>query len=351
MQSQAHPHPPEGGSASKSISWPRVKILFEAASGLQGEERELFLQRVSEESVALREELEALLANHDDTGEFLAVPVASVPSLLEEELLSTDVTQEQIGARLGAYRIEKEIGRGGMGEVYLATRADSEFDKRVAIKLIRHGSESASALTRFRRERQILARLENAYIARLLDGGTTVNGLPYFVMEYVEGQPINQYCEAQSLTIRHRLNLYIKVCSAVQYAHERNIIHRDLKPGNIFVKNDGTPKLLDFGIAKIFDPEGAGAEPEVTQQTLRILTPAYASPEQLRGGTATPCSDIYSLGVVLYELLCGKRPEEKYFRPVDPKSICKDDAHLSPNLRAIVFRSYQCRSGRTVSLR
>jgi serine/threonine protein kinase/Tol biopolymer transport system component/tetratricopeptide (TPR) repeat protein len=338
MQSQANPNPPEGGSASESISWARIKTLFEAALALHGEERELFLRKVSEESVTLREELETLLQNHDETGEFLAVPIASVSSLFDDELLSPAEPREQIGARIGAYRIEKEIGRGGMGEVYLATRADSEFDKRVAIKLIRHGSENASALNRFRRERQILARLENAYIARLLDGGTTAHGQPYFVMEYVEGQPINQYCEAQSLTIRHRLNLFIKVCSAVQYAHERNIIHRDLKPGNVLVKSDGTPKLLDFGIAKILTPDGVGLDPEVTHQSLRILTPAYASPEQLREGTATPRSDIYSLGVVLYELLCGKRPEE-YFRPIDPKSICKDDAHLSPNLRAIVLRA------------
>jgi eukaryotic-like serine/threonine-protein kinase len=339
MQSEARPHPPEDRSDAENTSWPRVKMLFETALGLHGEERELFLRRVYEENPALREELESLLANHDETGQFLDTPIASVPSLLEDELLPPAETEKQIGARIGAYRIEKEIGRGGMGEVYLATRADSEFDKRVAIKLIRNGSETALAINRFRRERQILARLENAYIARLLDGGTTAYGLPYFVMEYVEGQPINQYCDAHSLTIRDRLSLFMKVCSAVQYAHQRNIIHRDLKPGNILVKKDGTPKLLDFGIAKILAVEGTGAEPDVTHHTVRMLTPAYASPEQLRGGTATVRSDIYSLGVVLYELLCGERPDEKHFRGIDANSLCTHDAHLSPYLRVIVLRS------------
>ncbi|MBV8832011.1 MAG: protein kinase, partial [Acidobacteriaceae bacterium] len=339
MKSEARPHQPEDPSHSESVSWPRVKALFEQALVLQGEERLEFLQRVSEESLTLREELESLLANHDDFDEFLDRPLASVPSLVEANLLSPPETEKLIGARIGAYRIEKVIGRGGMGEVYLATRADSEFDKRVAIKLIRDGSESAFAVNRFRRERQILARLENAYIARLIDGGTTAAGLPYFVMEYVEGLPITQYCDDHSLTIRDRLNLFMKVCSAVQYAHERNIIHRDLKPGNILVKKDGTPKLLDFGIAKILGVQGAGAELDATQQTIRMLTPAYASPEQLRGNPATVRSDIYSMGVVLYELVCGKRPDEMKFLRVNPDSVCTHEAHLSPYLRAILVRA------------
>jgi serine/threonine protein kinase/Tol biopolymer transport system component/tetratricopeptide (TPR) repeat protein len=301
----------------------------------------VFLDRVCEHDVALREEILSLLANHDESGEFLDTPIASVPSLLGRELRpAVPEPDTQIGARIGAYRIEKEIGRGGMGEVYLATRADSEFEKRVAIKLIRDGAESALAIGRFRRERQILARLENAYIARLIDGGTTPDGLPYFVMEYVEGVPINHYCDAHLLTIRDRLSLFLKVCSAVQYAHERNIIHRDLKPGNILVKRDGTPKLLDFGIAKILSGEGPAADREATQQTTRLLTPAYASPEQLRGHAATRCSDIYSLGVILYELLCGKRPDETHFR-VDVTTMCSGDAHLSAPLRAVVLRSIQ----------
>ncbi len=339
MYSRGRPDPPGDYPDDENISWPRVKRVFEAALALHADERELFVKRVGEENLALRAELESLLANHDETGEFVDAAIASVPSLPEEELLSRSEPDKQIGARIGAYRIEKEIGRGGMGEVYLAMRADSEFDKRVAIKLIRDGSESALAISRFRRERQILARLENAYIARLLDGGTTGYGLPYFVMEYVEGEPINQYCEAHSLTIRDRLSLFMRVCSAVQYAHERNIIHRDLKPGNILVKKDGTPKLLDFGIAKILAAEDTRAEPDATQQSIRILTPAYASPEQLRGGTATARSDIYSLGVILYELFCGKRPDEMHFPDVDLNSVCTHETHISPYLRAILLRS------------
>jgi serine/threonine protein kinase len=198
-----------------------------------------------------------------------------------------------------------------MGAVYLATRADSEFDKRVAIKLIRDGLESDFLIRRFRHERQILARLENAYIARLIDGGTTATGSPYFVMEYVDGQSLKEYCEANALMARDRLELFVKIGSAVQYAHERNIIHRDLKPGNILVKQDGTPKLLDFGIAKILCAEAATADQDATIQGFRMLTPAYASPEQMRGDPATARSDVYSLGLILYELAINAQPLEK----------------------------------------
>ncbi|HEX4771701.1 MAG TPA: protein kinase [Bryobacteraceae bacterium] len=323
-----------------------MKALFEAAHVLHGAERELFLEHSCGQNAQLRQEVESLLETYDQTtGDFLDHPIVNVAAMFEANsgtATGEDITQEKqtpIGTRLGAYRIEKEIGRGGMGEVYLATRADSEFDKRVAIKLISGQSATAMAISRFRRERQILARLENAYIARLLDGGTTANGLPYFVMEYVEGKPITQYSDDASLTIRQRLNLFIKVCSAVQYAHERNIIHRDLKPGNILVKKDGTPKLLDFGIAKILAGENPGHEAEATHQTLRILTPAYASPEQLRDGVATTQSDIYSLGIVLYELLCGKRPDHSYFHKCETNAARAGDAHISPQLRSIVLRS------------
>lgn len=329
MASEARPH----------SFWPEVKALFEAALVLHGEERDLFVKHSCAGNFALQEEVETLLASYEETGEFLENPIASMPSFFDQEILPAPEKDKLIGARVGAYRLQQEIGRGGMGEVYLAVRADSEFDKRVAIKLIRGGSETAFAINRFRRERQILARLENAYIARLIDGGTTADGLPYFVMEYVEGQPINQYCDANSLTIRDRLSLFLKVCSAVQYAHERNIIHRDLKPGNILVKKDGTPKLLDFGIAKMLVAQSSAAESEATHQTIRILTPAYASPEQLRGAAASVCSDIYSLGVVLYELVCGERPHEARLSPTDANSICTQEAHLSPLLRAVILRS------------
>jgi eukaryotic-like serine/threonine-protein kinase len=339
MKSDARPSSPEHRADGSDISWSQVKALFEGALKLAPEDRATFLEHSCGENQQLKLEVESLLETHDDAGEFLAQPVVSVNSILQAEESSTTDGEKAIGARIGAYRIEKEIGRGGMGEVYLATRADSEFEKRVAIKLIRNGSESAIAIGKFRQERQILARLEHAYIARLLDGGTTPSGYPYFVMEHVEGQPINHYCETNSLTIRDRLNLFIKVCSAVQYAHERNIIHRDLKPGNILVKTDGTPKLLDFGIAKIFGAESSGADYDATHLTFRMLTPAYASPEQLRGGTATVRSDIYSLGIILYELLCGKRPEEVHFQWAHSDWLSTHESYIPPHLRAIVLRS------------
>ncbi|HEY7212298.1 MAG TPA: protein kinase [Bryobacteraceae bacterium] len=338
MKSDARPGSPEDQTNARHILWTEVKTLFEAALELTGEDRERYLEDQCGDNPELRREVQSLLENYDQTGDFLDRPVVSVNSVLDSEMLAAG--GKLIGARIGAYRLEKEIGRGGMGEVYLATRADSEFDQRVAIKLIRNGAESAPAIRRFRQERQIVARLENTYIARLLDGGTTANGFPYFVMEYVEGQPINEYCEANSLTTRDRLSLFIKVCSAVQYAHERNIIHRDLKPGNILVKADGTPKLLDFGIAKILEIEAAaGIDLEATHHTFRMLTPAYASPEQLHGETATMRSDIYSLGVVLYELLCGRRPDQAYLDRRDADSSCTRETHLSAHLRAIVLRS------------
>ncbi len=337
MKRDARPGSSDDQTNAGQVPWSDIKALFEAALEVAGEDRERLLESRCGDNRELRREVESLLANYDQTGDFLDRPVVSVNSVLDAEMLTTAGTL--IGARVGAYRLEKEIGRGGMGEVYLATRADSEFDKRVAIKLIRKGAETTPAIRRFRQERQIVARLENAYIARLLDGGTTPNGFPYFVMEYVEGQPINQYCESNSLTTRDRLSLFIKVCTAVQYAHERNIIHRDLKPGNILVKADGTPKLLDFGIAKMLAVEPAGIDLEATHHTFRMLTPAYASPEQLHGDTATVRSDIYSLGVVLYELLCGRRPDQAYLDRRDADSSCTRETHLSAHLRAILLRA------------
>ncbi len=192
-----------------------------------------------------------------------------------------------------------------MGAVYLAVRDDGQFQKRVAIKLLRRGLENAALVRRFHHERQILADLEHPNIARLLDGGTTENGLPYFVMEYVEGLPVNRYCEEQNVALDERLKLFRQICAAVEFAHEHAIIHRDLKPGNILVTQAGTPKLLDFGIAKTAVQTGAVAS---RGTTLRLMTPEYASPEQMRGERVTKSTDIYSLGVLLYELIAGRRP-------------------------------------------
>ncbi|HEY3586917.1 MAG TPA: serine/threonine-protein kinase [Myxococcaceae bacterium] len=206
--------------------------------------------------------------------------------------------------RIGPYKLIRELGRGGMGTVWLAARADEQFEKRVALKVVR-ASDSEEVLRFFRRERQILAGLEHPNIARLLDGGTTDDGLPYFVMEHVEGVPIDRYCDEHKLSVPERLRLFEGVCSAVQHAHRSLVVHRDLKPGNILVTDEGIPKLLDFGIAKLLNPGVAGGG---SAETVVAMTPDYASPEQVRGRAITTATDVYSLGVVLYELLTGQRP-------------------------------------------
>src|SRR5262245_53750433 len=195
-----------------------------------------------------------------------------------------------------------------MGAVYLALRADDVFQKRVAIKILKRGTDTDAIVQRFRNERQILASLEHPNIASLLDGGTTADGLPFFAMEYVEGQNILDYCELGQLDTTARIELFRKVCGAVQYAHQNLIIHRDIKPANVLVASDGTPKLLDFGIAKLINPELAGDAFAPTVAGPQLMTPEYASPEQVRGEPVTTATDIYSLGVLLYELLTGRRP-------------------------------------------
>ena len=216
-----------------------------------------------------------------------------------------DVSQD---GRLGVYRVIREIGHGGMGTVYLGVRDDDAFQKRVAIKVLKRGMDTDSIVRRFRHERQILASLEHPFIASLLDGGSTPDGRPYFAMEYVEGQPIVDYCDTHRLDTPARLGLFRHVCAAVQYAHQNLVIHRDIKPANVLVMADGTPKLLDFGIAKLLNPELGGQTLAPTAPGLQLMTPEYASPEQVRGEAVTTASDVYSLGVLLYELLAGRLP-------------------------------------------
>jgi len=231
------------------------------------------------------------------------------PALITHaNLLEPSPVDSWLGRRLGPYRLIEEIGQGGMGAVYRAVRADDQYQKQVAIKLVRTGFETRFAQARFRSERQILATLEHPNIARLLDGGTADDGSPYFVMELVEGIPIHQYCDAHKLSIPERLRLFRTVCCAIQYAHQSLVVHRDLKPANILVTSAGVPKLLDFGIAKILDANAFAGEVEPTIDFLRMLTPEYASPEQVRGEAISTASDVYSLGVVLYLLLTGHRP-------------------------------------------
>jgi serine/threonine protein kinase/Tfp pilus assembly protein PilF len=213
-----------------------------------------------------------------------------------------------IGRRIGVYRLDEEIGRGGMGAVYRATRVDGEFDQTVAIKLIKRGMDTDLILKRFRRERQILAALNHPNIASFLGGGSTEDGLPYFVMEFISGRPLYEFCDENKLGIKDRLRIFREICYAVIAAHRTQIIHRDIKPSNILVRSDRKPKLLDFGIAKVLDPDLAATDYEPTATQMRVMTPEYASPEQINGESIGAASDVYSLGVILYELLTGHRP-------------------------------------------
>jgi serine/threonine protein kinase/Tol biopolymer transport system component/tetratricopeptide (TPR) repeat protein len=285
--------------------WKKVEEVFEAALERSPEERRGYLAEVCAGDEALRGQVETLIASYEAAGSFIEAPAIAPDSA---RTLIDENSPAMVGRRVGSYKLVREIGRGGMGSVYLAVRADDEFQKRVAIKLIKRGMDTDFIIRRFRNERQILASLDHPYIARLLDGGTTEDGLPYFVMEYVEGQPIHFYCDAQRLSVQERLKLFVKVCSAVHYAHQNLIIHRDLKPSNIIVTSDGTPKLLDFGIAKILNPEISSQTLDPTTAALRLMTPEYASPEQVRGEGASVASDVYTLGVMLYELLTDHRP-------------------------------------------
>ena len=230
--------------------------------------------------------------------------------------------------RIGPYRLVNELGRGGMGTVYLAVRSDDSFQKRVALKVLKRGMDTDAIVRRFRNERQILASLDHPNISGLLDGGTTPDGLPYFAMEFVEGQPIDEYCEARHLDTTARLQMFMKICSAVQYAHQNLIIHRDIKPANVLVTADGTPKLLDFGIAKLLNPDLGGQTYAVTAEGAPLMTPEYASPEQVRGEVVTTATDVYSLGVLLYELLTGRRPYQLTSRT--PAEIARVVCHSVP---------------------
>jgi non-specific serine/threonine protein kinase/serine/threonine-protein kinase len=278
--------------------WDRVSEIMEHALSVGGSEREEYLARACAGDPEVRGEVESLLASHQQAGSrFLNVTeaAAAAPVLV--------YSNRRLGRRIGPYLVEELIGHGGMGEVYAAVRADGQYEKRVALKLVRGEYDSGFILERFRNERQILATLVHPNIAQLLDGGTTDDGVPYLVLELVEGAPIDSYCAEHNLTVTQRLELFRMVCSAVQYAHQHLVIHRDIKPGNIFVTKDGTPKLLDFGIAKIVEESGSA---EMT--AFRPMTPEFASPEQVQGKPITTASDVYSLGVVLYRLLTGQSP-------------------------------------------
>jgi eukaryotic-like serine/threonine-protein kinase len=289
--------------------WRQVEEIFQAALDLVPDERARYVSQACADDTALKRNVETLLSQHESAGDLLEAPLYGETQLNVLESLVDDDLDPLIGRRLGAYRIEREVGRGGMGAVYEGIRADNEFNKRVAIKLVKRGMDTDFVLRRFRKERQILAALDHPHIAGLLDGGTTEDGLPFFVMEYIEGQPLYSYCDANQLNITERLKLFRAICDAVHYAHQKQVVHRDIKPSNVLVTSDGVPKLLDFGIAKLLNPELAGdITHDPTATAMRLMTPEYASPEQVQGAPTTPTTDVYSLGVLLYELLTGHRP-------------------------------------------
>ena len=290
-----------------SLSWERVKTLFQEAVSQEPREWAALLERECGDDPEIRQQVERLLKAHRGSEGFLETPVAGFAPAASSADEDGEVAVP-LPARIGPYRVLSELGRGGMGTVYLAEREDEGFRKTVAVKVVRRGMDSAFVLRRFRTERRILAALEHPGIARLYDGGTTEDGLPYFVMEYVPGESLLTYCDARTLPIAERLRLFRRVCNAVQFAHQALVVHRDLKPSNVLVTPQGNPKLLDFGIAKLLAPPATGDVEEATATLLRVMTPGYASPEQVRGGPVTTASDVYSLGVILYELLSGQRP-------------------------------------------
>ena len=279
--------------------WARIEAVLQLAIGSDPETRSALLDSACAGDHELRREVESLLAM-ENTGFTRSPGFADGMKLMEQRIEKLDQQRA-----IGSYRVLREIGRGGMGTVYQAARADDAFQKIVAIKVIRRGLDTDDLIDRFRGERQILAMLDHPNITRLLDAGSTADGLPYFVMEYIEGEPIDVYCNRTGLPVAERLKLFREVCAAVSYAHRNLVIHRDIKPGNVLVTTEGIPRLVDFGIAKLLD---SGSGPDATLTVLHPLTPEYASPEQIRGEPVTTATDVYSLGVLLYMLLTGQRP-------------------------------------------
>lgn len=308
--------------------WHRLQALFlEVRSAPAGDRERLLAERCGDDDELIAE-LRTLLAA-DAAGGVLD---ALVPRLVES---LSDVLAETIPAQIGAYRVLHEIGRGGMGVVYLAERADGQYEQHVAIKLIAPTDTHDPLQQRVLAERQILAGLSHPNIARLLDAGITDNGRPYLVLEYVDGVPVTTYCDRHRLGVAERLRLFLDICAAVHHAHARLVIHRDIKPSNILVSADGRVHLLDFGIAKLLEHPSDAAPAPVTRTGLRAMTLEYASPEQVRGDPLTTASDIYSLGVLLYELLCGLPPYELPTRsPLElAEAVCRQDPER-PSVRA-----------------
>jgi serine/threonine protein kinase len=304
--------------------WAQIRQVFDGALDRPAKDRAAYLRVVCARDNELRLEVESLLRSHDQSEDFLSTPAAQLGQLLSRD---DDAAEYPQGYCVGPYRLERRIGRGGMGSVWLATRVDEAYNKEVAIKLVKRGMDSQEILRRFRVERQVLANLDHPNIARLIDGGSTPEGLPYLVMEYVQGTRIDQYCEQHRCSITERLQAFRALCSAVHYAHQNLVVHRDIKAGNILVTADGVPKLLDFGIAKLLRHDGSTLDLAQTRPELRPMTLDYASPEQIRGEPITTASDVYSLGVLLYKLLTGKMPygSEPHSQAALQHAICETE--------------------------
>ena len=325
-----------------SEKWQKIKALFNEAVELSGAEQESRLS--AERDAVVAAEVRELLAAERKND--FAEPVADVRHLWQDDAAAAD---DLIGKEIGDYRIRREIGRGGMGVVFEAVRRREDFSQTVALKILRRGMESEALLRRFRHERQILASLEHPNIARLLDGGMSADRLPFFAMEYVQGEPLDEFCDARNLTTHERLRLFLQAAAAVSFAHSRLVVHRDLKPSNILVTADGTVKLLDFGIAKIVAPEGdEGAAENQTVTALGMMTPAYASPEQIRGEIVSTSSDIYSLGLILYELLTGAPAYRFENRRADEiaRVICEEEP---PRPSSVISSKFQVPSSKSIT--
>ncbi len=289
----------KSGSEMTPDRWQRTKEIVADALEKDAAERPAFVASACAEDSALERAVNSMLAHADDETRFDG-------AIDELQRVRSGGDDTRTGQIVGAYRITREIGRGGMGAVYLGERADAQFEKQVAIKILKRGTDTEEVLRRFQTERQILARLEHPHIAHLIDGGTTADGLPFFALQYVRGTRITEFCDKEKLDARARVALFLKVCAAVEFAHRNLIVHRDLKPGNILVTDEGEPMLLDFGIAKLLAPDAHTIE--LTVRDHQRLTPGYASPEQVRGEPVTTASDVYALGALLYELLAGESP-------------------------------------------
>ena len=324
-------HDADPGPAAR---WERIESLFLEAIELEPGDREEHLRRRCGGDVELRHEVAAMVAAHGDEAR----------SDLERKLVREPATDPRIGTVLGSYRIVEPIGRGGMGVVYRAERLAGEYEQEVAIKLVRATWLGSEMLSRFGAERQILAQLQHPNIATLLDGGISDEGLPYLVMQYVDGLPITTYCDEGRLPISDRLRLFLQVCEAVAFAHRNLVVHRDLKPSNILVTPEGRVQLLDFGIAKLLDPDAFGLPAASTRTEQRVLTPLHAAPEQLLGGPITTATDVYALGLLLYELTSGRFPyrverasslaAQRAIRDSSPMRLADALATAAPNLLA-----------------